>query len=349
VRVAVVGRIFSDSFARCIVESLKDLGHDACSVDPEPMLQMVGFRYRRFVNIAARVPAMESWQDRLVVRRLVAQRPDFVIVTGRGLQPWATRRLKRMLPGPLVFWFSDPLANMGRQYPLASAYDALFYKDPYIVDCVRKKLRLQAFYLPEACHPKWHRRVSLTQADVETFACDITIASGMYYYRAKLLEPLQNYDMKIWGNYFPEWIETPLRTHDTGRWVGEIEKAKAFTAAKIVLNTFNPAEIWGVNARTFEAAGCGAFQIADSRPGLPELFEPGREIETFDTADELKDKIDYYLVHPHQRQTIADAGYARAHRDHTFHRRLLTMFGVVDSLQGGRQVESSYLPAGADS
>jgi spore maturation protein CgeB len=158
----------------------------------------------------------------------------------------------------------------------------------------------------------------------------------MYYYRAKLLEPFLGYDLKIWGASYPEWLESPLRSKYPDVYVAELEKSKAFCAAKIVLNTMNYAEIWGVNDRTFHAAGCGAFQIADARPRLAELFEPDKEIVTFDSADELKDKVDYYLSHPDERQAIADAGYARAHREHTYALRLKRMLDVVDGSRRGR-------------
>ncbi|HVB28620.1 MAG TPA: glycosyltransferase, partial [Terriglobia bacterium] len=78
-----------------------------------------------------------------------------------------------------------------------------------------------------------------------------------------------------------------------------------------------------------EAAGCGAFQIADWKPALPELFEPEREIVTFRTRRELKEKVDYYLARPQERREIAARACARAHRDHTYEKRLEKMFELM--------------------
>jgi spore maturation protein CgeB len=88
-------------------------------------------------------------------------------------------------------------------------------------------------------------------------------------------------------------------------------------------------EIEGVNCRLFEVAGCGAFQIADWKPALPDLFEPEHEIVTFHTRRELKEKVDYYLAHPEERQEIAGRAYARAHREHTYEVRLNAMFEIL--------------------
>jgi spore maturation protein CgeB len=151
----------------------------------------------------------------------------------------------------------------------------------------------------------------------------------MYYYRARLLETFVDYDLKIWGKSYPPWLSSPLRAIYQDEYVAEEEKAKAFNAAKIVLNTMHYGEIEGVNCRLFEAAGCGAFQIADWKPSLPELFEPEREVVTFRTRRELKAKVDYYLARPAERREIADRAYARAHRDHTYEVRLERMFEIL--------------------
>ena len=94
-------------------------------------------------------------------------------------------------------------------------------------------------------------------------------------------------------------------------------------AAKIALNTNHYAGIGDVNnKRTFELGGMGAFQLTDNRPALNEYFEVGKEVVTFDGRADLKEKVQYYLARPDERQRIAQAAAERAHRDHTFEKRL---------------------------
>jgi spore maturation protein CgeB len=226
-------------------------------------------------------------------------------------------------------WYPDNLVNLGRQYLLVSDLDAWFFKDPYMVRIFRDKLALKAFYLPEACNSLWHRRVELSAADHRKYDCDLGTVSNMYYYRAKSLENFLNHDMKIWGKSYPSWLSSPLRPVYQDEYVAGKEKAKALNAAKIVLNTMHYGEIEGVNCRLFEAAGCGAFQIADWKPALPDLFEPEKEIVTFRTQKDLKEKVDYYLAHPKQRREIADRAYARAHREHTYEVRIRKMLDAL--------------------
>jgi spore maturation protein CgeB len=88
-------------------------------------------------------------------------------------------------------------------------------------------------------------------------------------------------------------------------------------------------EFGGLNARAFEVAGCGGFQLITHSDAVARHFEPGKEIETFRNLDELRDKVRYYLDHPDERRAIAEAGRRRAHSEHTYTNRLKQMLDVV--------------------
>lgn len=71
--------------------------------------------------------------------------------------------------------------------------------------------------------------------------------------------------------------------------------------------------------RTFEIPGCGAFQLVDKVD--PSWFKIGKEVVVFRDLGDLKKKIRYYLRNERERQAIAQAGYKRAHREHTYEKR----------------------------
>ncbi len=75
------------------------------------------------------------------------------------------------------------------------------------------------------------------------------------------------------------------------------------------------------NMRLIEATGAGAFLLTPEHPDLAAFFEPGVEVETFRTPQELVAKIRYYLKDPAARQKIADAGQARCLKDHSLAQR----------------------------
>jgi spore maturation protein CgeB len=342
-RILISGRIYPDSFARNIAVAAEGMGHFVRAFDPWPVRRRLGYAAEVLGEYVARaLPLLERRRQGALVRAAEELQPDLVLIAHGLLHPDIVRRVREASGAALATWYPDSLANLGRQYLLASDLDAWFFKDPYLADMLRANLGLNAFYLPEACNPRWHRRVRLTDADLRKYGCDLASACSMYYYRARLLEMFAGYDLKLWGTGLPFWLQSPLRARYTGHYVAELEKSKAFNAAKIVINTMHFAEIEGVNCRLFEAAGCGAFQIADWKPALPELFEPEREVVTFRTREELREKVDYYLARPEERQAIADRAYARAHREHTYEIRLQRMFDILGLSKGCGVASDDY-------
>ncbi|WP_025699813.1 CgeB family protein, partial [Paenibacillus durus] len=85
------------------------------------------------------------------------------------------------------------------------------------------------------------------------------------------------------------------------------------------------------NPRTFEIAASGTLQLSDVRDDLASFYNPGEEIVTFSTPQEMIDKIRYYLTHEEERQAIVLKGLERTLRDHTYPKRvnqlLATIFG----------------------
>lgn len=69
--------------------------------------------------------------------------------------------------------------------------------------------------------------------------------------------------------------------------------------------------------RLFEATGAGAGLVTDTAPNLPELFEPDREVVTYQSPEECVEKVRYLLDHETERRQIAEAGHRRTLRDHT--------------------------------
>jgi spore maturation protein CgeB len=326
----VSGQFYPDSFARNIAVTACRMGHQVAAVEETPVHRHLNVLWTGFWALFPKVfPEYERRRRRKLLRVAEEFAPDMILLTYGTLPPSVVRQLRSASGARIALWYPDHLVNLGRQYALASDLDAWFLKDPYMVRILRNKLGLNAFYLPEACNSLWHRRVELSVEDQRKYGCDLVTASNMYYYRAKSLEIFLNYDMKIWGKSYPSWLSSPLRATYQDEYVAEEEKARAFNAAKIVLNTMHYGEIEGVNCRLFEAAGCGAFQIADWKPALPDLFEPEKEIVTFRTQQELKEKVDYYLTHPEERREIAERAYVRAHREHTYEMRLQEMFEIL--------------------
>jgi spore maturation protein CgeB len=329
-KILVVGPQFPDSFARNIAVTLDRMGHQVATSDGARTRHHGSRLTNAFWTYAPRVfPELERRVYSEVVQTARTAQPALVLVTYGMMPPEIVNVLKQKCGGKVVCWYTDSPANLQRQYLVASPFDTVFVKEPSLALTLRDKLGKDAHYLPECCNPMWHQPAEVDDDDRARYGCDLVAQGSLHYYRARMLEVFEGYDLKIWGRNCPPWLDSSVRKHYAHHFVAEDEKAKAFQAAKIVLNTVHYSEVDGVNCTLFEAAGCGAFQISDWKPVLPDLFEPEREIVTFRTRSELKEKVDYYLAHPQERGAIAARACARAHREHTYEVRLTHMLEIL--------------------
>ena len=90
-----------------------------------------------------------------------------------------------------------------------------------------------------------------------------------------------------------------------------------------------PDEHSQIKARNFEVPGCGGFLLTDMADNLAEYYDIGHEIVCFDNLRDLIDKIRYYLSHPGERVGIAESGFQRTLRDHTYEKRFREIFSKI--------------------
>ncbi len=257
--------------------------------------------------------------------------PDIVFVTCIAeLAPAMVAMFKKHKKAPKVLgFFADAMVNFGRGPFFTAEYDAIFLKDPFVVNKLRKKLSwTHCFYLPEGCDPAIHHPVKLSDLDRERLGCDLTIAGNMHGFRAAELAPLLGSNLKIWGTRPRSWFQHPIMRHHQDRYVAAEEKCAAMLAAKIVLNPNHYGEIGGVNQRTFELAAMGAFQLTDA-PGLADVFEPNVEVATFDSQTDMLKQIEYFLPRKSERLEIAARARTRALAHHTFSHRWVAVLEAI--------------------
>jgi spore maturation protein CgeB len=345
-KILLVGKFYSEGFALHILDALRNLGHEIMCYETgfisnhlkkNGLTRTLNKIHGMLFQFSNDIPFVRNIRARTLFGILKVNSFDLTIVCHDLLWPSEIETIKLQTKRPVVMWCPDAMVNFGKSYFLVSPYDALFFKDPYVVNKFSRFTTTPIYYLPECFNPQKHRPLSeRSDLDRKKYSCEITTAGNLHAYRSLILGQLLDYDIKVWGPKPPLWLSNDgLKRVHQGSSVLNEEKAHAFLEAKIVINNLHYGEIAGVNVRAFEAAGIGAFQLVDWSPGIDDLFKVGEEIITFSNLQDLRKKINYWLDEPIKRQEIAMAAQRRALSEHTYEHRLALLIKTIKGEASG--------------
>jgi spore maturation protein CgeB len=263
----------------------------------------------------------------------------------------------RTLPIYKVLRTNDgPLSAYDRDFAYVHAYDHVLYHSPAYsreLGMHDKLLYLgakRASFWPLAVFDAWFdQRLSETQLFDRVRDIEVVFVGSMFLNKLPLLAKVK----RAFGRRF--------RLHGRGSWkmhvywnlkfgfpgiirsIGFDEFIPLYHRAKIGINVHNRGDYTVGGYRMFELPANGVMQISDGGPFLDAFYEPGREIVGYSSADDLIDKIRYYLGHDREREAIARAGFHRVMRDHRMGQRLrqageLIQSGMADARAVSRRV-----------
>lgn len=137
--------------------------------------------------------------------------------------------------------------------------------------------------------------------------------------------------LDVWGYGADELAPgSPILARHHGDAWG-IDMYRVLARSRIVVNRhIEAAEGFANNMRLYESTGMGALLLTEAAPNLNTLFEPGREVVTYSSEDELVERIEHYASHEDERAAIARAGHERTLREHTYERRIAQLAGILE-------------------
>lgn len=325
-RIGVIGPVGGDQLAENIADALRRMGHAVTQLGP-PHPSHRDRRVRHFAMLARMAfSSLDTKAQSRIARTAISENCELVINVDPRIMPEVISRMRRE-GMRTACWFTDTVAHLGRQLILLAPYDAFFFSEPHLVDKIRANLGFPAYYLPEACNPRWQRPIGPAGTEAH-----LVVPGSMYPYRVRIVERLMSkgIPIQIYGVGVPGWIgDTPTRAAYTGRYVSREERSKIYRSAAGVLNTMHPAEISGLNGRLFQAASSGAAVLSEFRPALPEAFAVGEEVLAFREFDELLDEATRLLNEKGLTARLGDAAAKRAHSEHSFEKRLAMILGKL--------------------
>ena len=117
--------------------------------------------------------------------------------------------------------------------------------------------------------------------------------------------------------------------HNKGFAKSLTEMPLIFNQSKININITAKSIRTGLPLRIFDVLGCGGFLITNYQSELPQFFEIGTDLVTYESLEDLKEKCKYYLENEDERKQIAQNGYNKVNKFHTFDKRLLEILEIV--------------------
>ena len=270
-----------------------------------------------------------NYSDKKLIQIVSRVKPDlFITVFGFDHRKEVIDQIKWKGIKTICWWLNDPF-QIKRSIAQAGFYDYYFTNSKGSIKSYHDANIKKIFYLPVGSFPKVHRKLNISN-----FEYEISFAGDWSSLREKMLLDLsKDFNISIFGPWKKKLNKnSPLSKNviEDGAFTPE-EMVKIFNSSKIVLNIHTWFGQWnyGINPRVFEANGCGAFQISDYKEEIPEMYEPEKEIVLYASISELKDKLSYFLQHSEKASEIAEQGFLKTIKHHTYKQRLKKMFSVA--------------------
>lgn len=311
------------------IESASDAEYEFIPFNHDPYLGVEeytdSFRLDRLYHL--RDPRlMKMYSD---LGRLIGEcRADALIVT--NCPPYHPDYLRKLKVYRALYSTDDPEATYKRNIPYLHAYQHVFYADPaYSPDMdMDEKMRycgmVNADWLPisafdfEFDPTRIERSILSAERDI-----DIVYIGAFWKQKLDLLAKVK----KAFGNRFRQYgyfkpihnIYMNLRYGNIG-WVRAIsfpERVELYQRSKIGFNVHWNEYGLG-NQRLYHLPANGVMQICDCAPHIDRVFKAGEEVVGYRGADDLIDKLKYYLDHDEERKEIALRGFRRTMREYRF-------------------------------
>ncbi len=249
-----------------------------------------------------------------------------------------------------INWYCNGSYQLHLVEQISPHYDWCLVPEKFRMDDYRK-MGAHPIYCQEAANPDIYKRYDVP---VEY---DVTFVGQAYGERPEYIKGLldRGIDVRVWG---PRWqqytkpslvrqaarlvrsiadpsqpVQTVIPDSIIGLPLSDEEMVRMYSRSRINLgfssvgNTHREKErILQVRLRDFEVPMSGGFYMVEYMEELEEFFVIGKEIVCYSGLDDLASKIKYYLANENERESIRLAGYERAQRDHTWHKRFQTVF-----------------------
>ena len=284
-----------------------------------------------------------------ILKIIATEKPDFVFtLKGEKFSPDYVRKIKesgcKTILWFTVFYLEEWMINLAREF------DFVVANAEHNVFSLKEKGIKNVTWIHQGFDPEFFgiTNTSDSCSPAECYA-DVAMIGSMgkpiYKERSELVIRLrkESIDIKWWGPRLSRQLKN-IRYFCGGvhrSWAGSEAYMKDFADVIQHIKIFvgqdadTPFKVKYLSNRCFAVMGCGGFYLCRRTPGIETVFEVGREMDVFDTDDEMVEKIRYYLDNEDERRRMAQAGQKRVLSDYTYEQQMRKIFNwVLRNLKG---------------
>ena len=275
----------------------------------------------------------QDWKKEIVKKQIELLRPDILYI-GNPIDFDSTfLRTVSFRPPVIAGWRAQTIFD----YNDFTEFDAILSSDPYSrAGALKVGAKRTYHFLPG--FPEWIADKVRTEPKLYDvgFCGQITRDHAR---RSQVVDAVSEYALKTktftptffvhQANPYPFQFATQFLR--PARW--GIEMHQAIKQTKVGLNVvIDFASGEAGNMRQFEITGTGSFLLTEYHPNLSTHFAIGTEVETYNSMEEMYEKIEYFSTHDAEREAIAARGQARCLKDHGMIPRTIEFAQILKDL-----------------
>lgn len=262
-----------------------------------------------------------EWQFKHILRSITKSAPDWIFVTGsRSLFPAQLKELAKI--AKVAIWDADGVyAERDKIWQSICGIPSAVFSVISDIDERYPTLSSNAVWTPQ-------------------YYDDVT-------YAPSIDRPTKDkdfvYDVCFFGSLDKKRADWLKRLTEDGITVGRFLNIRGKAMANAYARSRIAIAIWRdvgydvgyftVSDRIYKAMGCGAFYLLHPVGNLESMFKNKVHLDSYDdTYESLKEKIDYYLKNPVEREQIAKVGQKEILEKHTLKVRLNQYWKVMEDL-----------------
>lgn len=295
------------------------------------------FKERLFRRVMYIIWKIKQETRQRIILKIKEIKPDIVMIMGDiEIEPDIFKEIKKLLKSCHIFcYLADPLTIKNNLILEGIPfYDCIFTFSKFQIPLIYWFGARRVEYLPFAYDQRLHRVIIMSNNEKEFYGSDIAYLGAWQPHIELWINELTPYYLKVWGNQWYKLRGYPdLKRCWQGEGVGLFdEMAKVINSSKITFNLVRHHNGNGHSMKTFEIPACGGFMLTNRTEEQLDLFPEDKCAVYFSTAEELKDKIKYYLNNAAERARISKAAYEVA-KPHTYFERAKEILSIYEEIR----------------